>query len=252
MKRERLPVIYSYEHGDESLPHLRDLVSDTPDPMKGKILGYLRTHCIWACPGIIMDEINPEFTIGSGNTYSDGTYFWNDEFINYVDRYNIPVPEIFRNHILENFDQRMKRHALLNLIDRVEIHNNPHLDYMWSASIEKSGMIRYQNNTDCQDGVFLTINSEDADWIVHPIMEELFCYDADDHGEAIFDGYHWEILFFRKDELMDKIEGWPHEDKWRYRRFKDIVEFTERYIKNDLGSGYMNFYKDSDEEDDFY
>ena len=113
-------------------------------------------------------------------------------------------------------------------------------------------MIRYKNNTDCKYGAFLTINPENADWIVHPIMEELFCYDADDHGEAIIDGYHWEILFFIKDELIDRIEGWPHEDKWRYRRFKNIVEFTERYINKDLGSGYMNFYKDSDEEEDFF
>ena len=123
---------------------------------------------------------------------------------------------------------------------------------MYSASIENNGIIRYQNNTDCQDEVFLTINAENADWIIHPIMEELFCYDADDHGEAVIDGYHWEILFFRKDELIDKIEGWPHEDKWRYRQFKDNVEFIERYITKDLGFIHMNYYKDSDEEDDFY
>ncbi len=38
----------------------------------------------------------------------------------------------------------------------------------------------------------------------------------------------------------------------RYRQFKDIVEFTERFITKDLGSGYMNFYKESDDEDDFF
>ena len=53
---KRKPVNYSYEHGDETLPHLKDLVSDIPDPMKEKILEYLRTHCILACSGMIKDS----------------------------------------------------------------------------------------------------------------------------------------------------------------------------------------------------
>ena len=96
MIREIRSVYYSYERGDESLPHLKDLVSKDPDPMKDKIMDYLRTHCIAACPGIVHDEINPDKVIGCGNRYSDGTYYWNDVFFNYVDRYNIPVPEEFR------------------------------------------------------------------------------------------------------------------------------------------------------------
>ena len=73
MKRENRRVLYSYEHGDESLPHLKDLVSDTPDPEKGKIMNYLKTHCVLASPGAIRDEIDPEKYIGCGNVYSDGT-----------------------------------------------------------------------------------------------------------------------------------------------------------------------------------
>ena len=249
MKREHIHVKYSYEHGDESLPHLKDLVSDIPDPMKSKIMGYLRTHCILACPGIIKDEINPEKTIGYGNLYSDGTYFWNDAFFNYVDQYNIPIPTEFRNHILSNFDQRMKRHTLLRLVDRVEIKNNPYLGYQYSVSIEKSGVIRYQNNVDCTDGAVLLIKEADAEYIIDPIMTELFCYDADEYGAAMIDGYHWEMLFYRKDELVDKIEGWPKEDRWRYERFKGIVEFAERYIPKNLGSGQMTFYEDTGKED---
>ena len=170
MKREHKPVNYSYEHGDVSLPHLKDLVSESPDPMKEKILGYLRTHCTVTCPGIVKDEINPEITIGYGNIYSDGTYYWNDVFFNYVDRYNVPVPEDFRNHILENYDQRMKRHALLRLIDRVEIHNNPYLGYEYNVCIEKSGVIRYRNNTDCADGAVLLIKAEDAQYIIDELL----------------------------------------------------------------------------------
>ncbi|MCI9271616.1 MAG: hypothetical protein HFH11_10810 [Dorea sp.] len=244
---KRKPVNYSYEHGDETLPHLKDLVSDIPDPMKEKILEYLRTHCILACSGMIKDEINPDKTIGYGNLYSDGTYFWNDVFCNYVDRYNIPAPETFRNHILENYNQRMKRHTTLRLIDRVEIHNNPYLGYEYNVSIEKSGLIRYQNNTDCKDGAVLRIKAEDAQFIINPIMTELFCYDADEHGMATIDGYHWKLKFYRKGELIDEIEGWPSEDKWRYGRLKEILEFAERYIPKDLGSEQMNFYKDIEE-----
>ena len=47
--------------------------------------------------------------------------------------------------------------------------------------------------------------------------------------------------------MIDEIEGWPGEDEWRYSQIKDIIEFSERYIPQDLGSRYMNYYK-TDEE----
>lgn len=114
-----MQVKYSYEHGDTSLPKLKDLVSAIEDPEKTKILAYLRTNDVIACLGAIRDEINPDRYIGHGDQYTDGTYYWTDAFINYVDKYNIPVPPVFREHILSNFNARMKRHAMLNLIDRV-------------------------------------------------------------------------------------------------------------------------------------
>ena len=46
MKREIRQVNYSYKHGDESLPHLKDLVSETPDSEKSKIVAYLKTHLL--------------------------------------------------------------------------------------------------------------------------------------------------------------------------------------------------------------
>ena len=240
MKREIRSVYYSYEHGDESLPHLKDLVSEEPDPMKSKIIGYLRTHCVAACPGIIQDEINPDQVIGCGNMYSDGTYIWRDVFCNYVDRYNIPVPEEFRNHILENYDERMKRHFLLRLIDRVDIHNNPYLGFTYDVSIERTGVIHYKNNTDCKDGALLKIKSDDAKYIINPIMSELFCYDSDDHGYSVIDGHYWKLTFFKQDKVIDEIEGRTHEDPWRYNQIKRVLEFAERYIPKDLGSNFMN------------
>lgn len=243
MKREYRSAAYSYERGDESLPHLKDLVSDTPDPMKNRIMSYLRTHCVLACSGVLQDEINPEKTIGCGHIFSDGIYFWNDEFCNYVDRYNIPVPAEFRTHILENYEARMGRHKLLTLVDRVELQNNPYLGYRYDARIDRSGVIRYQNNTDCTDGAVLYIKPEEAQYIIDPIMTELFCYDVDNHGEQIMDGYHWKVIFYKKDEVIDEIEGWPGEDRWRYDTIKAIIEFVERRISKDLGSQKMNHFK---------
>ncbi len=242
MKRDYRKVNYSYEHGDKALPRLIDLVSDIPDPMKGKIMGYLRTHLIIARPGIIKDEINPERSIGSGNIYTDETYVWNDVFINYVDRYNIPVPEEFRTQILNNYDQRMRKHALLRLVDRIEIHNNPYLGFQFHVSITKNGIVRYENNLEDNSLALLKIKPDDARYIIDPITAELFCYDTDEHGTAMIDGYHWEIHFFRNNDLISKVEGWLDEDEWKYKQIRKIVGFAERIISKNLGKCYMTFY----------
>ncbi len=151
MVRKNLKVAYSYEHGDESLPPLRELVSEKPDPEKSRIIDYLTTHCVLARPGIVKDELCPDRTIGYGNIYSDGTYYWNDVFINYVDRYNIPVPKEFREHILKNYFARKKRHMQLKVVNRIVIQNNPYLGYKFTVSINRNGFVTYQNNLDCND-----------------------------------------------------------------------------------------------------
>lgn len=244
MKRNNKSFFYSYESGDTSLPHIKDLASSIEDPEKSKIISYLKTHCIAACPGIVYDAINPDKVIGYGNIYSDGTYRWDDVFTNYVERYNVPVPTEFRTHILENFDVRMDRHALLDLVDSIEIQNNPYLGYRYNTRIFQSGVINYQNIEDCKDGAMMYIKPEDAQYIINPITTELFCYDADNHGAAIIDGYHWKIVFYDKDgNVIDEIEGWPDEDIWRYRQIKRIIEFAERFIPQELGSKYMDYYK---------
>ena len=102
-------VLYSFEHGDEILSCLKDLVSEVADPERSKILSWLRLYCILVCLGIIHDEIDLDKTIGCGNIFFDGTYFGSDAFRNYVDRYSIPVPQEFREHILQNFTARTKR-----------------------------------------------------------------------------------------------------------------------------------------------
>lgn len=86
------------------------------------------------------------------------------------------------------------------------------------------------------------IKPENAKYIIDPITAELFCYDVDGPGAPIIDGYHWKIIFYKKDEVVDEVEGWPGEDRWRYSQMKKIFVFSERYIPQDLGSKYMNYY----------
>ena len=106
MKRDHIGVEFCREYGDESLPPLKELVSETPDEKKAIILSYLRTHCILACPGIVRDVLDPESTIGHGDLYSDGVYFWSDYLPAYIQKYNISIPQTFREHILDNYAGR--------------------------------------------------------------------------------------------------------------------------------------------------
>ncbi|MBQ0058811.1 MAG: hypothetical protein KBS83_02450 [Lachnospiraceae bacterium] len=232
-------IAYSYEHGDTSLPPLKNLVSDKEDLEKSRILTYLRMHCIITRPGIVYDEIDTERSIGTGNIYSDGTYYWSDVFANYVDRYNIPVPEEFRSHILANFSARIERHTLLRLVDCVEIQNNPYLGYCFNIFISKKGVFKYQNNTDCRDDVAMSISHDSVKYFIENNLSELFCYDSGNHGQAILDGYHWKIIFYKADKIINVIEGWPGEDPQRYREFRRIIEFLERYVPRNLGLEYM-------------
>ena len=239
MKRLLKRVCYSYEHGDQSLPKLKDLASDIADPDKSIIISYLNTHCILACPGIRYDEITPGKVIGAGNVFSDGTYIWNDVLTNYVERYNIPLPKDFKEHILQNHLARAKRHTLLRLINILEIENNPYLGYKFRAVISRNGVVQYWNNIENKESV-TTIKADDAAYIINPIMTGFFCYDSGNCGEAVIDGYHWKLIFRKNDKVIDMIEGWPNEDAWRYNEFKECIEFIERFIPFSMGSQYMN------------
>ncbi len=239
MKHERKEVTYSYEHGNKSLPHLADLATQNPDPNKLKIVKYLETHCILTCAGIVYDEIHPDRVIGYGHLFSDGTYFWDDVFTNYVKQYNIPVPKEFRDHILANYDSRMGLHELLHQVDSVAIDNNPYIGYKFSVRINRNGWISYRNNTDCKDGVFLQIKAENAEYIIEPMMTDLFCYDSDEHGKPIIDGYHWKLTFYCGDNMVKQVEGWPGEDGWRNKRIKSALCFAERFVPKESGYKYM-------------
>ncbi len=240
MRTDLIPINYAYEYGDHSLPHLKDLISDIPDPEKNKIIKYLKTNCILASSGIIRDVLDSDKTIGAGNVYSDGKYCWNDALIGYVNKYNIMIPEEFRCHILQNYTKRMKCHVLLKMINLIEINNNPCLEHSYSIKIYKKGNYEYLNNTDCIQTVIGKISKENAQYIIDPIMTDLFCYDTDNHGSYVKNGYHWQIRFFKNDELIYETDGWNNEDEWRYIEFRKILNFIERYIPQKLSTDYID------------
>ena len=71
MKREIRQVNYSYEHGDESLPNLKKLVSEISKPEKARSQRIKNTLYL-GIPMDKYDEINPDKTIGCGKAFSGG------------------------------------------------------------------------------------------------------------------------------------------------------------------------------------
>lgn len=232
-------VAYSFEHGDETLPPLKALVSQRPDPEKNKILRYLRTHCVTACPGIIADEIDPENVIGSGHLFNDGVYYWNDVFANYVETYNIPVPEPFRSHLLANYEERMGKHDLLTQVDCAELFNAPDPAHAYRVRIYRNGIIKYQDEKP------FSIKPENARYMIDPIMADLFCYMDKPQGTPKATGCYWRLTFYRRNEAVKVVEGWPGETYKRFNRFKGLVKFIERYIPRELGHRFMGDHPDA-------
>ena len=109
-KHKLISVCYCFECGNENLPHLADLISETEDEYKSLILAYLRENCI-ACStsSSKRDIINNEKTAGCGDLYCDDKYIWDDNLIYYIREYNIKLPDEFRRYILENYVERKKK-----------------------------------------------------------------------------------------------------------------------------------------------
>lgn len=233
-------VVYSKEYGDPTLPKLADMVSNTPDPHKDIILDYLREHCIAGCPGIVYDVVKPDDVIGHGHLYSDDKYFWDDCFTNYVRKYNIPVPSNFRTHILENYTSRKIRHAKHRLLKKIVLIHEPSADQRYSIAIDVHGNVHYENSSDHPNMQSFSIDSRDADYIVHPITESLFCYDIPPVVPMPDNGYRWSIDFYNAKGHVCKIEGWPGEPQERYASIRRLFEFIERETGKDLGTIFTN------------
>lgn len=241
MSRE---VAYSFEHGDPSLPPLRELVSSTPDPEKEKILRYLRLrfHHQLACPGIVQDEIDPENVIGGGDLYSDHVYDWQDVFINYVDQYNIPVPEPFRSHVLSNYDACMACFEAYCRVDNAEILCQPKPGQDYRVRIYKNGAIRYQ------DEPLFSIKPDDAHYMIDPILKNLFYFTSEEDHTDIPEAARWQLTFFQNNEPVKRVGGTSVGDRFSYCELTSMLKFMERYIPRDLGARHLPPYQGKEDK----
>lgn len=235
-------VKFCKEYGDESLPSIKELTSNTPDPAKDIILSYLRTNLILASPGIIKDLFNPSETIGSGDIFSDGKYTWTDYFSSYVEKYNIAIPEEFRNHILKNHKTRSRKHLELNLVNKIIIYFS-YFRQMYKCEIFKSGQIKHTSNINTLFETYETfITPEESEWIIRKIMCPLYCYDSNfKRNDNILDGYSWFIEFYHDEKLLHTSSGNSRDPKWRKQEYKSIVEYLERTTQLNLGSGIIRY-----------
>lgn len=117
--------------------------------------------------------------------------------------------------------------ALCNLLSRYRV------------CIHRNGLIEYRDLFQSNDDILFRINKETAGHIINPAASELFCYDSDNHGKALIDGYHWKLTFMQNERIIDIIERTNGEDNRRYNQIKSVIEFAKRFIPYDLGSAYI-------------
>ncbi len=125
------------------------------------------------------------------------------------------------------------------MVNCLEIYNEVAYDKRYRVCIHRNGLIEYRDLFQSKDDILFRINKETAGHIINPVTSELFCYDSDNHGKALIDGYRWKMTFMQNERIIDIIEGTNGEDKWRYNQIKSVIEFAERFIPYDLGSAYM-------------
>ena len=107
------------------------------------------------------------------------------------------------------------------------------------SAVKTEGLLYTHQPLHSNDDILFRINKETAGHIINPAASELFCYDSDNHGKALIDGYHWKLTFMQNERIIDIIEGTNGEDNRRYNQIKSVIEFAERFIPYDLGSAYM-------------
>ena len=139
-------------------------------------------------------------------------------------------------------DAELER-VLRTTINSVYVRNNPFIGYQYEAKVHRSGLIEYKNNVGDGNEAILFLKASDANYIVDLLIAEWFD-EPESEGEAMIDGYHWQIEFNNDMGLIKTIEGWPCEDLKRYRKLKTILEFMEGYIPKQFGTEFMTFYEE--------
>ncbi|MFF8911120.1 hypothetical protein [Streptomyces olivaceoviridis] len=85
-------------HGRPDGPALRDSVRDHAVPDAPRLLRYLRAGSALAVTGSpVHDALSGEF-IGALEVHTDGEWFWYSDLAHYVERYHVPLDEIFIDH----------------------------------------------------------------------------------------------------------------------------------------------------------
>ena len=90
------------EISGDKYPSIRSLMSDTPHPMKSKIIHYLSSaKVVAAAAGPMKDVLTGEYTGKELLVQSDGKYRWRSDTQYYVDKYNMRLPDDFIRHALD-------------------------------------------------------------------------------------------------------------------------------------------------------
>ncbi|CAM5696440.1 MULTISPECIES: hypothetical protein [Streptomyces] len=85
-------------HGRPDGPALRDSVRDHAAPDAPRLSRYLRAGSALAVTGSpVHDALSGEF-IGALEVHTDGEWFWYSDLAHYVERYHVPLDEIFIDH----------------------------------------------------------------------------------------------------------------------------------------------------------
>ncbi len=81
---------YKEIFSDDSLPSIKEFISETPFEHKGEVLKYLKSKEPNAvAPGRATDVFTGEVIPTVFACYTDGKYAWRSDLIYYVERYNL-------------------------------------------------------------------------------------------------------------------------------------------------------------------
>ena len=76
---------------------------DGSKKLKINIVQYLRSGIsVSVCPTMVHDVLETEHEIGELSTLTDGIYQWPSDYVYYIEKYNLKIPDDFINHMQKN------------------------------------------------------------------------------------------------------------------------------------------------------
>lgn len=87
----------------QNFPKMKDSLENKAYPQKVDIIRFLQSgHIEFAQLSRSKDVFSGEIIPFEVLVMSDGNYYWSNELVWYVDKYNLRLPEDFEQHILRN------------------------------------------------------------------------------------------------------------------------------------------------------